>query len=134
MNKTDSAVRITHLPTGLTAQSQASRSQISNRETALNILKSRLLQQLEKEEKDHLDELRQDAKEIGWGNQIRSYVFHPYKLVKDLRTQHERTDLNKVLDGHIDDPKVQKSLKELDLHCEDFHVLGVFPADKFRDN
>ena len=103
MNKTDSAVRITHLPTGLTAQSQASRSQISNRETALNILKSRLLQQLEKEEKDHLDELRQDAKEIGWGNQIRSYVFHPYKLVKDLRTQHERTDLNKVLDGHIDD-------------------------------
>lgn len=103
VNKTDSAVRITHLPTGLTAQSQASRSQISNRETALNILKSRLLQQLEKEKKEHLNELRQDAKDIGWGNQIRSYVFHPYKLVKDLRTQHERTDLNKVLDGHIDD-------------------------------
>ncbi len=104
VNKTDSAVRVTHIPTGLVAQSQHSRSQISNRETALSILKARLLQRMVAEQKQRLDELRGNVSDISWGNQIRSYVFHPYKLVKDLRTDFEVTDLNGVLDGdYLDD-------------------------------
>lgn len=102
INKTDSAVRITHIPTGIVAQSQASRSQISNRETALGILKSRLILLMEEQHKQQINELRGDLRSIAWGHQIRSYVFHPYKLVKDLRTNEERTDLNDVLDGDID--------------------------------
>lgn len=102
VNKTDSAVRIVHIPTGLVAQSQHSRSQISNRETALNILKSRLLQRMIQEQKNQINDLRGDVSDISWGNQIRSYVFHPYKLVKDLRTDYERTDLQNVLDGDLD--------------------------------
>lgn len=102
VNKTDSAVRITHIPTGTVAQSQHSRSQISNRETALSILKSRLLQRMILEHKDKLTELRGTVADNSWGNQIRSYVFHPYKLVKDLRSEHETSDLQGVLDGDID--------------------------------
>lgn len=102
VNKTDSAVRITHIPTGLVAQSQHSRSQISNRETALTILKSRLMARLISEHKQRLDELRGSVVDNAWGHQIRSYVFHPYKLVKDLRTDYERTDLQAVLDGDLD--------------------------------
>lgn len=103
VNKTDSAVRITHLPTGLVAQSQNSRSQIDNRETALTILKSRLIHLLEEEHKSDIKELRGITRDISWGNQIRSYVYHPYKLVKDLRTQVERTDLQTVMDGDLDE-------------------------------
>ena len=103
VNKTDSAIRITHLPTGLVATSQASRSQISNRETALSLLKARLIQRMLSEQKDHINQLRGQIVDISWGNQIRSYVFHPYKLVKDLRTQVEKTDLQSVLDGDLDD-------------------------------
>ncbi len=102
VNKTDSAVRITHLPTGLVAQSQASRSQIANRETALNLLKSRLLQLLDSQHKEHISDLRGIEKDIAWGNQIRSYVFHPYKLVKDTRTGHETSDVQGVMDGDLD--------------------------------
>ena len=102
VNKTDSAVRITHLPTGLVSQCQNSRSQIANRETALIILKSRILAVLEKEQKKYIDEIRGISKEIGWGSQIRSYVFHPYKLVKDLRTNLENTNLQAVMDGDLD--------------------------------
>jgi peptide chain release factor 2 len=102
VNKTDSAVRITHLPTGLVSQSQNSRSQSANRETAMKILKSRLLQLMEKEHKAMVKDLRGDSKDIAWGNQIRSYVFHPYKLIKDLRTGVERTDIQTVMDGDLD--------------------------------
>jgi peptide chain release factor 2 len=101
VNKTDSAVRFTHLPTGITAQSQSSRSQISNRETALSLLKSRLIQVMEKEHKEKVDELRGNLTDIGWGHQIRSYVFHPYKMVKDLRTLVETTDVPGVMNGNL---------------------------------
>jgi peptide chain release factor 2 len=103
VNKTDSAVRITHIPTGLIAQSQNSRSQGANKETALSILKSRILQQQEEQHKAQVNELRSNSKEIAWGHQIRSYVFHPYKLIKDLRTGYERTDINNIMDGDLDD-------------------------------
>lgn len=102
INKTDSAVRITHLPTGIVVQSQNNRSQISNRETAMQILKSRLIKRMEEEHKDKINELKADNKEIAWGHQIRSYVFHPYKLVKDLRTDVETSDIALVMDGNID--------------------------------
>lgn len=102
VNKTDSAVRITHLPTGLVAQSQNSRSQGANKETALLMLKSRLLTLMEKEHKDKVEELRGDSKDIGWGQQIRSYVFHPYKMVKDLRTNVETSNVGAVMDGELD--------------------------------
>jgi peptide chain release factor 2 len=103
VNKTDSAVRITHLPTGLVATSQNSRSQTDNKETAMAILKSRIMALLEKEHKEKIEELRSNAVENAWGNQIRSYVFHPYKMVKDLRTGHETSQVQKVMDGEIDD-------------------------------
>jgi peptide chain release factor 2 len=102
VNKTDSAVRITHLPTGVVAQSQNSRSQLSNKETALSMLKSRLAKLMNEQRKDKIDEIRGEVKDIAWGNQIRSYVFHPYKLIKDLRTGVERTDINSVMDGDLD--------------------------------
>lgn len=102
VNKTDSAVRITHLPTGLVAQSQNSRSQGANKDAALLILKSRLLTLMEKEHKDKVEELRGDSKDIAWGHQIRSYVFHPYKMVKDLRTNVETSNVGAVMDGELD--------------------------------
>ncbi len=102
VNRTDSAVRITHIPSGLVAQSQNNRSQISNRETAMTILKSRLFQAMELEHKKKLEEIRGDVKNISWGNQIRSYVFHPYKLVKDLRTDLENTNVTEVMNGDLD--------------------------------
>lgn len=110
VNKTDSAVRITHLPTGITAQSQSSRSQISNRETALKMLTSRLVKRMEEAQKEKLNELRGTPKDIAWGHQVRSYVFHPYTLIKDHRTDYQETDLNKVLDGGLD-PFIQSVLK-----------------------
>lgn len=102
VNKTDSAVRITHIPTGLVATSQASRSQSSNKETALALLKSRLIVRLDEEKKQEVAQLKGDQKENAWGNQIRSYVLHPYKLVKDLRTNVETSDVQGVLDGDLD--------------------------------
>ena len=102
VNKTDSAVRITHLPTGIVAQSQSSRSQGANKETAMKILMSRLVALLESQHKESIAELKGVSSDIAWGNQIRSYVFHPYKLVKDLRTQVETSDVSGVMDGDLD--------------------------------
>ncbi len=110
VNKTESAIRITHLPTGLVAQSQNSRSQTANKETAMQILKSRLMQKLEAQHLEQVKDLRSDDKDIAWGNQIRSYVYHPYKLVKDLRTNYETSDLQKVMDGDLD-PFIMAFLK-----------------------
>lgn len=103
INKTESAVRITHLPTGTVAASQAQRSQIKNREQAMSMLKAKLYQQeLEKQEQEQAA-LRGEQLEIGWGSQIRSYVFHPYQMVKDHRTEHETGNTQAVMDGQIDE-------------------------------
>lgn len=102
VNKTDSAVRITHLPTGIVVQCQSERSQISNRNTAIKLLKAKLLDQEIKKKEAELAAMRGDQMEIAWGSQIRSYVFHPYSLVKDHRTGVEVGNVNSVMDGNID--------------------------------
>ncbi|MGI5823429.1 MAG: peptide chain release factor 2 [Dethiobacteria bacterium] len=102
VNTTDSAVRITHLPTGLVVQCQNERSQFSNKERALRILLARLADRAQQEQKKQLNALRGKQKEIAWGSQIRSYVFHPYALVKDHRTGVEVGDIQAVVDGEID--------------------------------
>jgi len=102
VNKTDSAVRITHLPTGIVAASQNERSQLQNREQSMKILKAKLHQRyLENKEKEK-KELKGEHKEVQWGSQIRSYILHPYKLVKDHRTKFESKNPEKVLDGNLD--------------------------------
>lgn len=102
VNKTDSAVRITHLPTGITVQSQAQRSQLQNREQAMAMLKSKLYQREQEEQANKLAQIRGEQKEIAWGSQIRSYVFHPYSMVKDHRTNHETGNAQAVMDGALD--------------------------------
>ncbi|HEY8449964.1 MAG TPA: peptide chain release factor 2, partial [Bacillota bacterium] len=102
VNKTDSAVRITHLPTGIVVSCQNERSQHANREAAMKILKARLRKLKEEERERQLAELRGEQGEIAWGNQIRSYVFHPYTLVKDHRTGVEVGNVQAVMDGDID--------------------------------
>jgi peptide chain release factor 2 len=103
VNKTDSAVRITHLPTGIVVQCQNERSQSSNKQTALRILKSRLLELEQEKREEELARERGAAQVIGFGSQIRSYVLHPYQLVKDHRTEHETGNTQAVLDGALDD-------------------------------
>ncbi len=102
VNTTDSAVRITHLPTGLVAASQNERSQAQNKAQAMAMLKGKLMQKLQEEEKERVDELKGGYKEAAWGNQIRSYVFQPYTMVKDHRTDAETSQIDKVMDGNID--------------------------------
>jgi peptide chain release factor 2 len=102
VNKTDSAVRITHLPTGIVVQCQNERSQTSNKQTALRILKSRLAELQEEEREAELARERGAAQDIGFGSQIRSYVLHPYQLVKDHRTDYEAGNAQGVLDGDLD--------------------------------
>ena len=101
VNKTDSAVRITHLPSGIVAQCQNQRSQHKNKNQAMKILKARLFQLELDKEKEKNKELENKKMEIGWGSQIRSYVFHPYQLVKDHRTKLEIGNTQSVMDGSI---------------------------------
>jgi len=103
VNKTDSAVRITHLPTGIVVQCQNERSQHKNKAIALKILKARLYEKELKEKEEKLEELHNTKKEIAWGSQIRSYVMHPYKMVKDHRTNKVIHQVDRVLDGEIDE-------------------------------
>ena len=103
INKTDSAVRITHIPTGVVTACQTERSQIQNRETAMRMLKSKLIDLKEKEHKDKIEDLKGNQMEIAWGSQIRSYVFCPYTMVKDHRTNYEVGNIEAVMNGEIDD-------------------------------
>ena len=102
VNTTDSAVRITHIPTKIVVQCQNERSQHKNKETCMNMLKARLYKsELQKREKEY-ENIENSKSDIGWGYQIRSYVLHPYRMVKDNRTNYESSNPDKILDGHID--------------------------------
>lgn len=102
VNKTDSAVRITHLPTNIVVQCQNERSQLKNKQTAMRVLKSRLYEKQQDEKRAELEKFYGEKGEIGWGNQIRSYVFQPYQMVKDLRTGVETSNVQEVMDGGLD--------------------------------
>ena len=102
VNKTESAVRITHIPTGIVVQCQNERSQFSNRDTAMAMLKSKLIELKERAHKEKIEDLTGELKDMGWGSQIRSYVFHPYSMVKDHRTNVETSNVTAVMDGEID--------------------------------
>ena len=102
INKTESAIRIIHKPTGIVVQCQQERSQMQNRETAMNMLRSKLIELREREREEKELELRGDVKKIEWGSQIRSYVFHPYNMVKDHRTNAETSNIQAVMDGDLD--------------------------------
>lgn len=102
VNKTESAVRITHIPTGIVVQCQNERSQFSNRDTAMAMLKSKLIELKERAHKEKIEDLTGELKDMGWGSQIRSYVFHPYNMVKDHRTGEETSNVQAVMDGEID--------------------------------
>jgi peptide chain release factor 2 len=102
VNKTESAVRITHIPTGVVVQCQNERSQFSNRDTAMAMLKSKLIELKERAHKEKIEDLTGELKDMGWGSQIRSYVFHPYSMVKDHRTNIETSNVTAVMDGDLD--------------------------------
>ena len=103
INKTDSAVRITHIPTGIVVQCQNERSQLQNREMAMRMLISKLVERRERENRERASNIKGELKKIEWGSQIRSYVFQPYTLVKDHRTGYEDSDINKIMDGNIEE-------------------------------
>jgi peptide chain release factor 2 len=102
VNKTDSAVRITHRPTGIVVQCQNERSQSSNKATAMAMLRSKLLELEEQKRREELAKEKGEAQDVGWGSQIRSYVLQPYTMVKDHRTGYEMGDAQRVLDGDLD--------------------------------
>ncbi|HEU4707164.1 MAG TPA: peptide chain release factor 2 [Solirubrobacterales bacterium] len=103
VNKTDSAVRITHLPTGVVVQCQNERSQTQNKAVAMQLLRSKLIELEERKRSEELARQRGEVKDVAWGSQIRSYVMHPYTMVKDHRTEHEVGDVQRVLDGDLDE-------------------------------
>ncbi|WP_143087309.1 peptide chain release factor 2 [Clostridium frigidicarnis] len=102
VNKTESAIRITHIPTGIVVSCQNQRSQHSNKETAMKMLKSKLIELKERAHKEKVEDLTGELKDMGWGSQIRSYVFHPYSMVKDHRTGTETSNVTAIMDGEID--------------------------------
>ncbi len=110
VNKTDSAIRITHIPTGVVVACQNERSQHQNKDTAMKMLKAKLVEIAEREHKEKIDDLKGDMKDIAWGSQIRSYVFHPYSMVKDHRTSWETGNIGAVMDGDLD-PFINAYLK-----------------------
>lgn len=114
INKTSSAIRITHIPTGIVVQCQNERSQLQNKDRAMKMLKSKLYVLKKQEEEEKRSGIRGEVKEIGWGNQIRSYVMQPYTMVKDHRTNEEMGDVSKVMDGYID-PFINAYLKWLNI-------------------
>ncbi|MCI8269921.1 MAG: peptide chain release factor 2 [Lachnospiraceae bacterium] len=118
INKTSSAVRITHIPTGIVVQCQNERSQFQNKDKAMQMLKAKLFMLKQQENAEKLSDIRGDVKEIGWGNQIRSYVLQPYTMVKDLRTGEETGNVTNVLDGGLD-AFISAYLKWLSLGCPD---------------
>ncbi len=115
VNTTDSAIRITHIPTGAVVQCQSERSQHNNRITAMNMLKAKLVQLRDEEKRDKIEDIQGTYSQIGWGSQIRSYVFHPYSMVKDHRTDAEVGDVYRVMDGDID-LFINEYLKQQALH------------------
>ena len=102
VNKTSSAVRLTHIPTGIVVACQVERSQYQNRDVAMRMLKSKLIEIKEREHLEKISDIKGEQKEIAWGSQIRSYVFMPYTLVKDHRTGFESGNINAVMDGDLD--------------------------------
>lgn len=117
INKTSSAVRITHLPTGIVTQSQSQRSQFQNRETAMKLLKAKLYRKQVEEQEAAMAAIKGEQKDIAWGSQIRSYVFHPYAMVKDHRTNYEVGNTQAIMDGDLDDfidAYLRKSLLDKD--------------------
>ncbi|HIT65390.1 MAG TPA: peptide chain release factor 2 [Candidatus Ventrimonas merdavium] len=118
INKTSSAIRITHIPTGIVVQCQNERSQFQNKDKAMQMLKAKLYMLKQQENAEKLSDIRGDVKEIGWGNQIRSYVMQPYTMVKDLRTGEETGNVAAVLDGGLD-PFISAYLRWLSLGCPD---------------
>lgn len=112
INKTDSAVRITHMPSGIVVQCQNERSQMKNRSTAMKMLKARLYELEKQKIQDDIESRSGEKRDVAWGSQIRSYVMHPYKMVKDLRTDHETSNVDSVMDGDLD-PFVNAYLKGL---------------------
>ena len=118
INKTSSAIRITHIPTGIVVQCQNEHSQFQNKDKAMQMLKAKLYMLKQQENAEKLSDIRGDVKEIGWGNQIRSYVLQPYTMVKDLRTGEETGNVANVLDGGLD-PFISAYLRWLSLGCPD---------------
>ena len=121
INKTSSAIRITHFPTGIVVTCQNERSQFQNKDKAMQMLKAKLYMLQKELNAEKLSDIRGDVKEIGWGNQIRSYVLQPYKMVKDLRTGEESANADAVLDGALD-PFINAYLKWLSIGCPDRNV------------
>ena len=123
INKTSSAIRITHFPTGIVVTCQNERSQFQNKDKAMQMLKAKLYMLQKEANADKLSDIRGEVKEIGWGNQIRSYVLQPYKMVKDLRTGEETGNAEGVLDGALD-PFINAYLKWLSIGCPERGVSG----------